>query len=127
MTPQAAISIDDILILVENAYEEGYNGCLDCRKGYAIEAVESWLKQRIKTIPKLEPLETWRKYKVEELQQFSPGTIFEHESLGRGWVEINSSNEKYMRFENNDVKFFAVQGTPWDKNMRRLKIGGSHG
>jgi len=118
----AAIKVQHLRELLEQAYEAGYHGCLDLKGEYVDEAIQKILDGRIE-VSAVNPNDGWRIYKINELIKEPIGTIFEHSRLGKCWIDQNEDNPKDKRvvFANGEIKYLQADTNPWDEPMRLLQ------
>lgn len=67
-----------------------------------------------------QPTTDFRVYTVEELRAMHPGTVFEHETLGR-CIITRYGNIKLMKFKGGaPAAGFIHNEYPWDEPMRLI-------
>ena len=110
----AAITLQRLKQIISDAYAAGYGGSLDMSESYVQEITTMLLATPEQPLSKNEG---WKIFKHKELRDVPVGTIFEHSSRGKGWIESNST-EKYMRFHNGEICHFYSDESPWDEPMR---------
>lgn len=120
----ASITTEDLVRVIGTAFEDGYHGCLDCKDGYVVEALEKMLRPVAqKSPPKFVPVEAWRNYTVKEIKQYNPGTIFEHSRLGYYWLENEQTVTGFTRiavFPDGRVGYLETDAIPWTEPIRRV-------
>lgn len=117
-----AITLQKLREFLEQAYEAGYQGCLELKIEYVDDVIQSIINGKIE-VPSISPNDGWKIYKVSELMKEPVGTIFEHNRLGKCWIDADMNNQKnkYMTFANGETKYFQADSSPWDEPMRLLQ------
>lgn len=112
----AAITLQRLKQVISDAYVAGYGSSLELKDCYVDELIASLLDA-----PDSAPSanDGWKIYKVRELRELKPGTILEHFTRGKGWIETQGV-EKWLKFENGEVSHFFQDASPWDEPMRVL-------
>lgn len=113
----AAITLQRLRQIIEIAYESGYHGCLDMKNVYAEEIIQNLLDSPAE--PVLNKNDGWRVYKVKELRVVAPGTMYEHLTRGRGYIETEGL-ERVMRWSDGTCTRFVTDEPPWTDPMRPL-------
>lgn len=115
----AALKLNRLKEIILNAYEAGFNGCLDLREEFADEMVAEIMAEIERSKSEIKPGGDWRLWTTEELRKKPIGTIFEHSRLGKGWIEGTSESKKQMTFANGETSFFMQNNVePWDEPMK---------
>lgn len=109
----AAMSFQKLKQIIADAYAAGYSGSLDLKEAYVDETIQEILSADQPATKN----EGWRVFKINELRTIPVGTIYDHESLGKGWTE-NNGTETYMRFHTGEIYHFYTNENPWDQPMR---------
>jgi len=91
--------------LLAKAFEAGYEGSLDLKDSYVEETIRSLSNPG------------WRVYTVAELRGMPHGTIFTHQTKGRGIVQANGFSLGSMLFDNGEVFTFIQDSKPWTEPM----------
>ena len=87
---------------------------MELKEGYVDEAISSLLDA-----PEAPPSvnDGWKIYKVRDLREMKPGSMLQHFTRGKCWVETQGV-EKWMRFETGETSNFFQDAPPWDEPMR---------
>jgi hypothetical protein len=112
----AGLKLNQLRDIVLTVYEAGHRGCLDLREDYADEFIQALMIEINKG--KANSGE-WRVYTVKEISQRPIGTMFEHTSLGKCWID-GTEKLKHMTFENGSVFHLLEDDEPWLEKIREI-------
>ena len=95
-----------------DAYEQGYRGALDMQEN----CVEGILATLLGSDPESTDNQNdgWRVFTVKELRATKIGTIFEHSTLGKGWIDACNT----MTWASGGSHLFQSDNQPWTEPMR---------
>lgn len=110
----AALTLNRLKQIIADSYEAGYHGSLDLKEIYVEEIVDNVLDPTEETFAKNDG---WKTFKVSELRGLRIGTIFDHATRGKCFIESDGLN-RYMKFANGSVAKFLEDSSPWDEPMR---------
>lgn len=112
-----ALTIKKLKKLLKEAYESGYAGSLDMADSYTDDVLSSLFTQQ----EKLTTNDGWETYTVKQLRNLTVGTILEHSSRGKCWIDSNRT-ETFMKFWDGSVSKFYTDDAPWNEPLRIIKL-----
>jgi len=118
----AAITLQRLKQLVADAYKSGYHGCLDMQDGYVEDSMNKLMEPMA---PILSANDGWKTWTIKELRALEAGTILEHATRGKGWIE-HTSTERFITWTDSTVSHFYKDDVPWLEPMRvigKIKTG----
>lgn len=111
----AAITLQRLRQSLAEAYAAGYHGCLDLCPSYVDEAITRLMLTP--AAPVLSVNDGWRVWTVASLKKQDVGTIFEHATRGRGWLDGRGMT-RFVTWADGTVSHFLKDEPPWTEPMR---------